>query len=130
MSEKIPVYGSMKRPDNIIDGLEELKKNKLSWKKGKLKVTFETKEFTSVCPSTGQPDFCRIKISYVPDTWYIESKSMKFYLWSFREHGAHCEHLASQIALDIFDAISPKSVKVTVFQNSRGGIKLKSVYKL
>lgn len=120
----IPVYGSMERPNNPQEGLDVLKKELIPWKGHEIEIVFESNEFTSVCPKTGQPDFNRIRIEYVPDESYIESKSMKFYLWSFRDFGIHCEHIAEQVAEGLFEAVKPKSIKVTVFQNPRGGVAL------
>ena len=85
-------------------------------------VTLEAQEFTSICPRTGQPDFGTVKIEYAPDEKCLESKALKYYLWSFRDEGAFCETLAARIADDIVDAIAPRGVRVTVRQNVRGGI--------
>lgn len=123
-SEKIPVYGSIKRPSSPDEGIAELEKGKLRWASGDIKIRFVTDEFTSVCPSTGQPDFNTVKIAYVPKDFYIESKTMKFYLWAFRDYGMHCEKLAVKIADDIKAAIDCKHIKVVVIQKPRGGIKL------
>lgn len=71
---------------------------------------------------TGQPDFSTIVIEYEPDGRCIESKSLKLYLWTYREEGAFCEALSKEIAADIMDAAHPKYVKVTVRQAPRGGI--------
>jgi 7-cyano-7-deazaguanine reductase len=120
----IPVYGSMTRPANPQEGIAELKEQLLLWSGQEIEISFESNEFTSVCPKTGQPDFNRIKIEYTPNEHYIESKAMKFYLWSFRDFGIHCEHLADKIAKDLFDVVHPKRIKVTIFQNPRGGVSL------
>ncbi len=85
-------------------------------------VTLTALEFTSVCPKTGQPDFGTVTIEYSPRDLCIESKSLKYYLWSYRNVGAFCESLAARIADDIVAAIAPKRVRVTVAQNARGGI--------
>ncbi len=128
-SEKIPIYGSIKRPLNPEEGMNEVANGKIKWDKGDIKIRFVTDEFTSVCPSTGQPDFNTVKITYIPKGFYIESKTMKFYLWSFREYGIHCEKLAVKIAEDIKNAIDCKYVKVVVIQKPRGGVKLISKAK-
>lgn len=120
----IPIYGSMSRPENPTEGLEALKKELIPWKGGEIEVSFDSSEFTSICPKTGQPDFNRVLIEYVPDKSYIESKAMKFYLWSFRDFGIHCEYLANQMAEGLFAAVKPKRIKVTIFQNPRGGVAL------
>jgi 7-cyano-7-deazaguanine reductase len=85
-------------------------------------VCLTATEFTSICPRTGQPDFGSVEIRYTPATRCIESKSLKYYLWSFRECGVFCENLAARIADDIVYAIEPSSVTVEVRQNIRGGI--------
>lgn len=90
-------------------------------------ITFTTSEFTSVCPMTGQPDFGTVSIEYQPRQRCLESKSVKFYLWSYRDEGAFCESLAAPIADDIVNAIQPVRVKVTVVQTPRGGLGLVAV---
>ena len=128
---KIPVYGSMTRPSNPEEGLQEIKNGLLKWKgKSKVSITFTTDEFTSVCPSTGQPDFNKITITYSPAQYYIESKCLKFYLWSFRDYGIHCEYLADKLCQDIKNATDATSVEVIVEQKPRGGIGLITTSKL
>jgi len=90
-------------------------------------VTFTATEFTSVCPRTGQPDFGSVIIEYTPGERCLESKALKVYLWSYREEGAFCETLAARIADDIVYAIQPKTLRVQVSQNARGGIALLAV---
>lgn len=85
-------------------------------------VTFESDELTSMCPVTGQPDFSRVEIGYQPVGRCLESKSLKLYLWSFRDQGIFCEGLASRIAHDVAEATGSPRVDVTVRQNVRGGI--------
>jgi len=87
-------------------------------------VTLTATEFTSVCPRTGQPDFGSVSIVYKPGERCLESKALKFYLWSYRDEGAFCESLAARIADDIVYAIQPKALRVQVSQNARGGIAL------
>lgn len=88
------------------------------------KVTMESDEVTSLCPVTGQPDWETVIIEYAPDNYCIESKSLKLYLWSYRNEGVFCEALATQIAQDIYAACKPLWCKVTVIQKPRGGIKI------
>ncbi len=90
-------------------------------------ITFTTDEFTSHCPVTRQPDFSHVTIEYVPGPYCIESKSLKLYLWSFREQTAFCEALAAEIARDVKNACQSKHCKVTVSQKARGGIALTAV---
>jgi 7-cyano-7-deazaguanine reductase len=85
-------------------------------------VTFTSDELTSLCPLTGQPDFNTVEILYAPDRRCIESKSLKLYLWSFRDEGAFVEALAATIATDVFDATEARWVQVTITQHVRGGI--------
>lgn len=124
---RVPIYGSMTRPASPEEGLAELERGMLEWRGGEIEITYETSEFTCVCPSTGQPDFSTVKITYVPDALYIESKHMKFYLWSFRDFGIHCEYLADRLASEIAGATKARSVTVEVAQNPRGGLALRAV---
>jgi len=128
MSDYIPIHGSMKRPAGPDVGIREVKDGRQNWTGGTLIVEITTEEFTSVCPTTGQPDFNHITIKYVPNKYYIESKTIKFYLWSFRDYGAHCETLAKLIGEQLFSAIEPKSIEVIVNQFPRGGVKIISKY--
>ena len=93
-------------------------------------VRFTSNEITSLCPITKQPDFNTITIEYCPDKLCLESKSLKLYLWSFREEAQFVEQLASQIASDINKAISPKQIAVTLAQNIRGGLQLTTVSRI
>jgi len=86
------------------------------------KVVLESDEVTSLCPVTGQPDWETVRIEFEPGPYCIESKSLKLYLWSFREEGAFCEALAARIAADVYEACKPRWVKVNVTQKPRGGI--------
>ncbi len=86
------------------------------------RVVLESDEVTSLCPVTGQPDWETVRIEFEPDSYCIESKSLKLYLWSFRNEGSFCESLAARIAKDIYDVCKPKRVTVTIAQKPRGGI--------
>ena len=90
------------------------------------KVVLESDEVTSLCPVTGQPDWETVRIEFEPGPYCIESKSLKLYLWSFREEGAFCEALSAQIAADVYEACKPAWVKVTITQKPRGGITITS----
>ena len=90
-------------------------------------VRFETHELTSFCPVTGQPDFSTLILEFVPDALCIESKSLKLYIWSFREEAVFAESLANTIVNDVYNAILPKYCKVTIVQNVRGGLQLTTV---
>lgn len=87
-------------------------------------VKFESNELTSFCPVTHQPDFNTVIIEFEPDQLCIESKSLKLYLWSFREEAIFAEGLANTIAEDIYKAIKPVWCKITLVQNIRGGMQL------
>ncbi len=79
-------------------------------------------EFTCLCPKTGQPDFATIKIDFVPDERCVELKSLKMYMWSFREEGGFHEAMTNGILNDLVAAISPRFMRVTGEWNVRGGI--------
>lgn len=85
-------------------------------------VTMHTEEFTCVCPLTGQPDFAKIKIQYIPDKLILESKSLKLYLQSFRNEGTFHEHVTNVILDDIVAALAPRWCKITADFTVRGGI--------
>ena len=88
------------------------------------RIHFETDDFTSVCPVTGQPDFARIDIDYVPDRLCIESKSLKFYLASYRNERAFNEAVTNRILDDFVKACAPREAIVTAQFSARGGIAL------
>ncbi len=83
---------------------------------------FTAPEFTSLCPVTGQPDFAHIVIDYVPGDWMVESKSLKLYLSSFRNHGAFHEDCTVRIAKDLVDLLQPKWLRIGGYWYPRGGI--------
>ena len=87
-------------------------------------VTLQTEEFTCLCPMTGQPDFARLRIQYIPEERIVESKSLKLYLWSFRNEGAFHEHIANVILDDLVEALAPRWCKVTADFGVRGGISI------
>ncbi|MCS7219696.1 MAG: preQ(1) synthase [Anaerolineae bacterium] len=87
-------------------------------------VTLVCPEFTCVCPATGQPDFATITIRYIPDQRILESKSLKLYLWSYREEGVFHEHVTNQILDDLVKALDPWYCHVTGAFNVRGGISI------
>jgi len=88
------------------------------------RIHFETDDFTSVCPITGQPDFARIDIDYVPDRLCVESKSLKFYLASYRNERAFNEAVTNRILEDFLKACAPRQANVTAQFSARGGIAL------
>lgn len=85
-------------------------------------IAFECPEFTCLCPMTGQPDFATIRIRYVPDTKCVELKSLKLYLWSFRDEGCFHEAVTNRIADDLIRSIAPRVLRVEGDFLVRGGI--------
>ncbi len=93
-------------------------------------VRFTTDELASVCPVTEQPDLSSLVIEYMPDQFCIESKSLKLYLWSFRDRPVFAEALAAEIAGEVMLTAQPHRVKVTITQRPRGGIEVQAVSEL
>jgi 7-cyano-7-deazaguanine reductase len=85
-------------------------------------VRCETDELTCLCPVTGQPDFATVRITYVPDQLIVELKSLKLYLWSFRDDGAFHEAVTNQILDDLVAATRPRRMTVETIWKVRGGI--------
>ncbi len=85
-------------------------------------VRFTCPEFTSLCPMTGQADFAHIVIDYVPDEWIVESKSLKLFLASFRNHGAFHEACSMQVAQRLVDLLAPRWLRIGAYWYPRGGI--------
>jgi 7-cyano-7-deazaguanine reductase len=88
-------------------------------------IHFEAPEFTCLCPMTGQPDFATIRIRYIPDERCVELKSLKLYLWSFRDEGTFHEAVTNRIADDLIAALDPRFIEVEGDFYVRGGIKTK-----
>ena len=87
-------------------------------------VRFNCPEFTSLCPITGQPDFAEIIISYIPNKRMVESKSLKLYLFSFRNHGDFHEDCVNTIMKDLIALMDPRYIEVTGLFMPRGGISI------
>jgi 7-cyano-7-deazaguanine reductase len=85
-------------------------------------VRFTAPEFTCLCPVTGQPDFAHFVIDYLPNRWLVESKSLKLYLHSYRNHGGFHEGTTLDIAKDLIQAIAPKWVRIGGYWYPRGGM--------
>jgi 7-cyano-7-deazaguanine reductase len=85
-------------------------------------VRFTAPEFTSLCPITGAPDFAHVVIDYVPGAWIVESKSLKLYLGSYRNHGAFHESCTLQIAGALVDLLAPVWLRIGAYFYPRGGI--------
>ena len=97
---------------------------------GVTSVRFTTEEVTSLCPVTGQPDFSGVDIEYVPGPRCVESKSLKLYLWGFRDRAVFAEAMAAEIAREVQAQVEPRWVRVTVRQRPRGGIALEAASEL
>lgn len=85
-------------------------------------IRIDVPEFTCICPKTGQPDFAQFKIEYVPDQKNVELKSLKLYMWSYREEGAFHEAVTNKILEDLVAATAPRFMRLTGIWNVRGGI--------
>jgi 7-cyano-7-deazaguanine reductase len=85
-------------------------------------VRFTAPEFTSLCPMTGQPDFAHLVIDYLPGDWLVESKSLKLFLFSFRNHGAFHEDCTVTIGKRLIDLLSPEWLRIGGYWYPRGGI--------
>ncbi len=93
-------------------------------------VRFTTDELQSICPVTNQPDLSRVEIEYAPDRWCVESKSLKLFLWGFRDRAVFAEALTAEIAEEIMRTAEPHAVTVTLTQRPRGGIEVQAVARL
>ncbi|SMP08886.1 7-cyano-7-deazaguanine reductase [Desulfurobacterium pacificum] len=103
---------------NLLEKFENRYKGKIYW------VSFNCPEFTTLCPITGQPDFATIYIQYIPDKWLVESKSLKLYLFSFRNARDFHEDTVNRIADDLFELLEPFYLEVYGEFNPRGGISI------
>jgi 7-cyano-7-deazaguanine reductase len=86
------------------------------------RIRMEIPEFTCLCPMTGQPDFAVLSLDYIPDRLCVELKSLKLYLWSFRNEGAFHEAVTNRICDDLVKALLPRYLLLTAKFNVRGGI--------
>ena len=110
-------------------GAEQL--DALPWDHGDADATveFTTNELTATCPITGQPDFYELKFSYRPKESLIESKSLKLYLWGFRDRGIFAEDLAATLLEDLVAACDPAEMTVDLTQQVRGGLQIRTVVR-
>jgi 7-cyano-7-deazaguanine reductase len=92
-------------------------------------VIMTSDELTAICPVTGQPDYYTVDIEYAPGPLCIESKSLKLYLWHFRDRGVFCEQLAVNIRDKVVATVQPQTCTVTLVQKARGGITITAVAK-
>jgi 7-cyano-7-deazaguanine reductase len=93
-------------------------------------VRFTNDELSSMCPVTQQPDLSNVVIEYRPNRWCIESKSLKLYLWGFRDRAVFAEAMAAEIAEEVMVTAVPHEVTVTLTQRPRGGIEVQAVSHL
>jgi 7-cyano-7-deazaguanine reductase len=93
-------------------------------------VRLSSDELTSICPVTSQPDLSAIEITYVPDEWCVETKSLKLYLWGFRQRPVFAEALAAEIASEIMATARPHRIRVDLTQRPRGGIVVSATAEL
>lgn len=112
--------GELKYPTNPDDA--DLQTFTNSNKKRNFWIKFETAEFTSLCPLTGQPDFANITINYIPNDKIVESKSLKLYLFSFRQIGTFYEEIVNRIYDDLNNTLKPRKMIVSAKFTPRGGI--------
>ncbi len=94
----------------------------IPWSGGRIAVRLDCAELTSLCPVTGHPDFATLEIDYVPDQHLVETKSMKLYLWRYRDRPTFNEVLVDEIAGDLHRQIAPHWLRVTGHFHARGGI--------
>jgi len=90
-------------------------------------IRIRVPEFTCLCPKTGQPDFAELTLEYVPDELCVELKSLKLYVWSYRNEGAFHEAVTNRILTDLVAAVRPRFMRLTADFNVRGGIYTKVV---
>jgi 7-cyano-7-deazaguanine reductase len=93
-------------------------------------VQFTSDEVASMCPVTKQPDLSNVVIEYAPDAHCVESKSLKLYLWSFRDRAVFAEAMAAEIAGELMTTAKPHRVTVTLTQRPRGGIEVRAVSEM
>ena len=92
-------------------------------------VEFTTNELTALCPTTGQPDFYELRLGYRPKEALIESKSLKLYLWGFRDRGIFAENLAATLLKDLAAVCDPVEMTVDLTQQVRGGLRIRTVVR-
>jgi 7-cyano-7-deazaguanine reductase len=92
-------------------------------------VEFTTNELTATCPITGQPDFYELRFNYRPKEFLIESKSLKLYLWGFRDRGIFAEDLAATLLEDLVAACDPAEMTVDLTQQVRGGLQIRTIVR-
>jgi 7-cyano-7-deazaguanine reductase len=114
--DKLTILGSQTLPSKNLEAFPNRSPDRFYL------VTMNIDEFTCLCPKTGQPDFAKIQVDYVPDGKVVESKSLKLYLWSYRNEAAFHEHVVNQIMDDLVKVLDPHWIQVKGIFNIRGGI--------
>jgi len=99
----------------------------IDWSGGPIEVRLDCTEFTAICPVTRQPDFGRLVIAYVPDRHLVETKSLKLYLWKYRDEPTFNETVVDRIAGELFEQIRPRWLRVEGVFQPRGGIHVTAV---
>lgn len=115
LGEATTLYPTNYAPE-VLEAFANKNPGKVAW------TSLICTEFTSLCPKTGQPDFARIYINYIADKKMVESKSLKLYLFSFRNHGDFHEDCVQKICDDLYDLMKPKYIEVLGEFTPRGGI--------
>lgn len=92
-------------------------------------IIMQDVEFSSLCPKTGQPDWAKINVFYIPDDYLVETKSLKLYYVSFRNYGEFHEDCVNRITNDIYNRIKPKFIRVIGDFNDRGGLAIKPIVR-
>ncbi len=116
----MPEFKHLGKPSN--EPVEKV--DLIPWKGGLTVVRLDCAEFTCLCPVTGQPDFATLEIEYVPDKDLVETKSLKLYLWKYRQRPIFNENAVETIATDLYEQLSPYWLRVTGRFNPRGGIRV------
>ena len=119
--QRLPKTGPLPRPENPDEAREVLKSEAFPAPNTQ-RVTLNATEFTSICPKTGQPDFGSVVIEYEPGERCLESKALKYYLWSYRQEGAFHEAVTNRILDDLVRATAPRLMRLEARFNVRGGI--------
>ncbi|MBI5414772.1 NADPH-dependent 7-cyano-7-deazaguanine reductase QueF [Candidatus Peregrinibacteria bacterium] len=124
---KHTTFTHLGKNSDIASSPDEAKLERFENDAGDILVPFLCNEFTSICPVTGQPDFAKIEILYIPEKYGVESKSLKLYLMSYRNHGAFHESVTAQIFTDLWKFLQPKFLRVWSDFSVRGGISIKPI---
>lgn len=122
-TESLTLLGRQVKPPSQ-PSIETLEIIPNRWSSSDYTVRLDCQEFTCICPATGQPDFGEVLIDYIPDEFLVESKSLKLYLGSYRNHGIFHEFVINQICDDLVKKMQPKWIEVKGLFKARGGISI------